>query len=135
MQLDPKFRSVVRMERSYIKEIQFQRSPDPIQEADLHVRFERSCFFNMEKTQCTVELSCHISEPDDRLRCTVTMCGIFSCPCAEEAQRVELLERNTTAILFPYLRSQVSLVTAQPDLTPIVLPAMNINAFFDKKED
>ena len=40
----------------------------------------------------------------------------------------ELIEKNTVAIMFPYLRSYVSLLTTQPGMSPIVLSAMNIAA-------
>lgn len=34
---------------------------------------------------------------------------------------------NAIAIIFPYLRAEVSLITAQPNFRTIVLPAININ--------
>ena len=40
----------------------------------------------------------------------------------------EILEKNVVAILFPYVRSELTLLTAQPETEPIVLPAFNINA-------
>lgn len=36
------------------------------------------------------------------------------------------MRQNAVAILFPYIRSQISLLTAQPETTPIVLPPLNI---------
>ncbi len=44
----------------------------------------------------------------------------------------ELLEKNAVAILMPYLRSQVSLITTQPDTEPVVLPILNINNLMKK---
>lgn len=32
-----------------------------------------------------------------------------------------LMRQNAVAIIFPYIRSQISLLTAQPEVTPIVL--------------
>lgn len=40
----------------------------------------------------------------------------------------KVLENNTAAILFPYLRSQLTLLTSQPGFEPVILPVMNINA-------
>ena len=37
-----------------------------------------------------------------------------------------LLNNNAVAILFAYIRSQLTLLTAQPETAPIVLPVMNI---------
>lgn len=37
-----------------------------------------------------------------------------------------LLNSNAVAILFPYVRAQLTLLTAQPEMEPIVLPVVNI---------
>ena len=36
------------------------------------------------------------------------------------------LRQNAVAIVFPYLRSQISLLTAQPEVKPVIIPPMNI---------
>lgn len=36
-----------------------------------------------------------------------------------------IIERNAIAIMFPFIRSQVTLMTSQPGMTPIVLPTIN----------
>lgn len=41
--------------------------------------------------------------------------------------------QNMLAIMFPYLRSYVSLLTTQPEFPPIMLPTMNINAMVSKQ--
>lgn len=38
-----------------------------------------------------------------------------------------ILRENAAAILYPYVRSEVSLLTAQPETTPLVLPVANIH--------
>ena len=40
-----------------------------------------------------------------------------------------LMNTNTVAIMFPFIRSQVSLLTTQPGMTPIVLPPINTAKF------
>lgn len=42
-----------------------------------------------------------------------------------------VLKKNAVAILFPYIRAELSLLTAQPGVKPVVLPALNINAMMD----
>ena len=37
-----------------------------------------------------------------------------------------LIQQNAIAIVFPYIRSQISLLTAQPEVDPVILPPMNI---------
>lgn len=46
----------------------------------------------------------------------------------------ELLSKNTVAILFPFIRSQMTLLTSQPDTIPVLLPAININALIEAKQ-
>ena len=41
-----------------------------------------------------------------------------------------LIDKNAVAILMPYLRSEVTLLTAQTDTDSVVLPAFNINKLF-----
>lgn len=45
----------------------------------------------------------------------------------------ELITKNSVAILMPYLRSQVSILTAQPDVECVVLPPFNINNMLSNK--
>lgn len=40
-----------------------------------------------------------------------------------------LLQKNATSILLPYIRSQLSTLTAQPETECIVLPTINVNNF------
>ena len=40
-----------------------------------------------------------------------------------------IMETNTVAIMFPFIRSQVSLLTTQPGMTPIILPPINTAKF------
>lgn len=46
----------------------------------------------------------------------------------------KVLTNNTIAILFPYLRSQLTLLTSQPEFEPIILPIMNINALMNDED-
>lgn len=45
----------------------------------------------------------------------------------------KLVTQNTVAILMPYLRSEVSLLTAQPGMDCVVLPAFNVNKMLADK--
>ncbi len=45
-----------------------------------------------------------------------------------------LVENNAVAIVLPYLRSQITLLTAQPGVDPIVLPPMNVVEMLKENE-
>lgn len=66
---------------------------------------------------------------------SLSIVGIFSVSDEDEKKidisKEVLLEKNAISILFPYLRSQITLLTSQPSFQPIVLPPININALFD----
>jgi len=45
----------------------------------------------------------------------------------EEVEHRDILVRkNTVAIIFPYVRSQISLITSQQEVDPVVISPMNI---------
>lgn len=60
--------------------------------------------------------------------------GIFELT-EESVMGKKLLTNNAVAILFPYLRSQLTLLTSQPGFEPVILPVMNINALLNDVED
>ena len=41
-------------------------------------------------------------------------------------------ETNAIAIMFPYLRSMVSMITSSSGREPIILPTMNVAKLFEK---
>ena len=43
------------------------------------------------------------------------------------------LQNNAVAIMFPYLRSQITLLTSQPGMRPIIIPALNINKLLQQE--
>lgn len=51
-----------------------------------------------------------------------------------EDTKETLLRKNSVAILLPYLRSEVSILTAQPGMECVVLPILNVNTMIDEKE-
>ena len=50
-----------------------------------------------------------------------------------EERKDHLIERNTLTIMFPYIRSYITNLTAQSGGKPIIIPPININALL--KED
>ena len=43
-----------------------------------------------------------------------------------------LISKNAVAILMPYMRSEITLLTAQPEVDSVSLPLFNINNMFEK---
>ncbi len=67
----------------------------------------------------------------------VSLSGFFEIDNSEALDHKttqDLINKNAVAILMPYLRSEVTLLTAQPDTESVVLPPFNINRMMDNKK-
>lgn len=45
-----------------------------------------------------------------------------------------LIARNTISIIFPFIRSYISTITSIPNMSPIVIPPININKLIEDQE-
>lgn len=73
---------------------------------------------------------------EDEYEFEIDLSGFFYFETNEEIsknQKEELISKNTVAIMMPYLRSEVSLLTAQPETECVVLPPFNINKMLEKE--
>lgn len=78
-----------------------------------------------------------INDENNALKLSVELVGTFAFSNSENVNKNlydNLINKNAIAILFPYLRSQVTLITSQPNMTPIILPPININTLL-KNDD
>lgn len=69
-------------------------------------------------------------EKQEEYRFKIVLIGFFSIQLHNEEEIKNILSKNAVAIMFPYLRSQISLLTAQPGTESVVLPPININSIF-----
>jgi len=69
---------------------------------------------------------------------SIVMVGVFrietSEPINENAINT-LYKDNTVAIMFPFLRTQLSLLTTQPGISPVLIQPMNIVKLFEEAEN
>lgn len=67
---------------------------------------------------------------------SISISGFFSFKIDEEIPeevKEGLISKNAVTILMPYLRSQISLLTAQPGVDSVVLPPLNINKLLEEQ--
>lgn len=84
--------------------------------------------------KCSLALK--LSDEEETAMLEIVVSGIFEFNAElRDEQKQIIITKNTMAILFPYLRAQVTLMTSQPDVEPIVLPAININSLLQNLED
>jgi len=70
-----------------------------------------------------IELTTSIEKDDINMRLVANATFIFEADdysCEES-----VIDTNTVAIMFPFVRSQITLMTSQPGMAPIVLPPIN----------
>lgn len=75
---------------------------------------------------------CLNGNKEEEYNLVVQLSGVFS--TIDDSDFSEsLVKSNTVAILMPYMRSQISLLTAQPETECVVLPPMNILAMMNEE--
>jgi len=47
----------------------------------------------------------------------------------------KILSENAVAILFPYVRAEMTLITAQPETEPLIIPAVNVSALIKQSRE
>jgi len=119
----------LRLDRVVVNDIQYHRNATVISKFDYETSFERKVD-SEDDVNFRVSLTCKLQSEDNAVTLSITVTGYFYCDCEDKKIKNVLVSNNATAILFPYLRSQVSLVTTQPDIPPIVIPPMNVLALF-----
>ena len=74
-------------------------------------------------------------EKQEEYSILISLSGFFKIEKQEEIDDEmvrQLINKNTVAIMMPYLRSELTLLTAQPDTDSAVLPPFNINAMMEE---
>ncbi len=131
--MDEKMESILRLDRLAFEEIQFTRDTSSTSGTiEYEMNFNRSVGTADDGNHFAVKLTANLwSKAPNTLSIKVSLIGYFYCECDDAVLKETLIKYNTLSILFPYIRSQISLITAQPDLSPIVLPPVNIVAMFE----
>ena len=58
--------------------------------------------------------------------------GMFQIDADDQKQLDSLARYNTVAMMMPFIRSQIALLTSQPRMSPLVLPAIDIVKLIDE---
>lgn len=118
--------SILEMKNLIVENITFSRSIEHFPEklnVNISVKYQQQ-----DENSLKVSVSCNASDTNKYIDLSVIVSAIFL--INQKVENVDtdyILKRNTATILFPYLRSEVTLVTSQPNLQPVILPPVNIN--------
>lgn len=122
--------SVLQMLDFYFSSITFRQKKESTGERKVHVNYNIEHEKNNEDESIfRVTITTKVYDDAKQIDLKLIAIGIFQImdlSISEELKR-SLITRNTVAIMSPYIRSEVSLITAQPGLTPIQIPVIDIN--------
>lgn len=113
---------VLKMKNLYFEKITFERDT----ELPTEIRTSFKTDFKFEGNDIEVKLTCAIKS-NTKVALELTLVGMFEIEEQDETLREEISKVNTVSIMFPYLRAELSLITAQPNFPTIDLPIVNIN--------
>jgi len=90
---------------------------------------------NTEGDKYMVSLELFINDIKNNFDLKIVVSGLFeTIGCDDIIMKNELINKNAVSILFPYLRSEVTLLTSQPGIQPIIIPPININKLIEELE-
>lgn len=127
-------RSALRLEKIVFDRIEFRRL-GLASEKDFEVEIESNIAQRQGTDLYRVTLILKGNKPEE-YDLEISLTGYFRIEPDEtisEDLKNKLVTQNTVAILMPYLRSEVSLLTAQPGMDCVVLPAFNVNKMLADK--
>lgn len=114
-------KSDLKMRNLYFKECSIKRA-GKISDGEFKAELQKKIEKTGEHTY-DVELILTIEKEDCSVLVVADAHFVYEAENYENEESV--IRANTVAIMFPFVRSQVSLLTTQPGMTPIVLPPIN----------
>ena len=135
MNKEKNIQSILVLNKMVFDKIEFKRlgfSSDK----ELEVEIQSNIAQKNDEAVYKVTLNLKGSKPDEYIF-EISLTGFFTIEQEDtitEELRDILISKNTVSILMPYLRSEVSLLTAQPGMECVVLPVFNINKMMEDNQ-
>lgn len=132
--------SVFRFDRYIVKEIQFDYNLgfDSDEEIDISFDIDASHEIDTEKrcmvTVLDVTIFDNPVENNYPFKMYIQLAGIFSMQ-EGDINDIEKFKPNSISILFPYVRALVTSFTASANVTPLILPTINVNAYIQQRKE
>ena len=119
---------MLQMDELYFSSFDFEQSrEDSNTEYDVsfHIEYAKN---KKDSAKFRVMIRTAVENKTGSVRIRLDTVGIFTIENFELDRDLNegILKANTVAIMFPYIRSQISLLTTQPGLHPVMLPPMMI---------
>lgn len=132
-------KSILRFEKYIVKEIYYVTNEMCVGTEEFELDFDFDTNMNVDVKENRIEIELCVDIFKDAIRknypfeMRVSIKGYFSINADNMDIDVRMFEQNAVAILFPYIRAIVSTYTVNANVAPVLLPAMNINAYIRKK--
>ena len=113
------------------------------------ITFNRLGFQNKKEKNAQLSFGKHVEKIDEgeyrvslsikavrkkEYEAAVVVSGYCNIP-EDDPFKDRILNENAIAILFPYVRAELTLLTAQPETESLIIPAVNINAMFKQAQN
>ena len=129
-----KYASVLQLKTLYFPTYKLDlKRPGFIEEVNYNFKIDYAV---NEVNDYKVEVTVAVTDRLNSLKLELTACGIFRIDDSllNGIDKEIILRRNTVAIMFPYIRSQITLLTTQPGMNAVIMPPINVNALIDDME-
>lgn len=130
-------KSDLNIKKIYFSDLMFKRSENIEKKVNINnslsVEYEE-----LSKNEINVKLEYEAKSDDMSINVAAVINGIFELDNYQglDQDTIEyILKVNTIAILMPYLRSQVILLTSQPGFNPIQIPVINAEALYKMSQN
>lgn len=128
------YNSVLRLDLLEFDKISFIRLGEK-NDSEFKVRFDASVGSDEKMESFKVSLGVEVNK-EKEYTISISLDGYFSFNTTDseinDEEKLKILSNNAVAIMMPYIRSELSLLTAQPNMEPIVLPPFNISEMMKK---
>lgn len=125
--------SSLKMNNLFVHDISFSNTGNTVNEVTTpaNIQLNVQTTPSPESDDFEVKLSFEIKKPEI-YTLIFTLIGKFSVS-GGLGESNAYLKNNAVAIMFPYARTQITLLTTHPGITPIVIPPVNINTLLKDK--
>ena len=117
-----------------VDELVFLSKPEFVEAADhvvLNPTFTRR-IKQVNPEEYEVSIGSKLEQEDLPFEVRLSLTGRFKCEGVSDVQRA--LKVNAVAILYPYVRATLSLLTTLAAVPPVVVPTINLAKMFEQEE-
>lgn len=136
MEIDSSNESILVLKDIFFEKIIFE-NPNKLNMENFKVELDVD-IQNLEDFRYNVKMNLRMSHDEDKeFKIILLLNSIFDIRMQNDttSELVDvLIKKRTLSILFPYIRSQLTILTSQPNLNPIIFPVININNLVDKNK-